>query len=272
MKRAPIVAGSFFPGNATILRKDIESYLSQISNIKEYEDILGVVVPHAGYFYSGQCAAYGYKAIQQKEIEIAVIIAPCHRIGNFTFSVGNFESYLTPLGEVEVDKQIVERLLTYKEFQFLPSAHKSEHSLEVQLPFLQMIKPAARIVPILFGDQSLENSKILAKILHLEFADKLDKTIFIISTDLSHYHESEIAEKMDSIFTNNLIGLDIDGLEEALYDHRCEACGMGGSLTLMHLANKLNYNKAETLNYTHSGKISGDDSQVVGYLSAAIHK
>ncbi|MDO9576711.1 MAG: AmmeMemoRadiSam system protein B [Candidatus Cloacimonadales bacterium] len=272
MKRKPIVAGSFYPGITSVLANDIDHYLSNVQTLKKHNDILGITVPHAGYFYSGQCAAYGFKAIQHKDFEVAVIIAPSHRYGHFRFSAGNFESYLTPLGEVEVDQQMVEKLLTYDDFQFIPAAHNSEHSLEVQLPFLQVVKPSARIVPILVGNQTFENSERLANILQQEFADRLDKTIFIISTDLSHYYEGRIAEKMDSIFAANLAGLNIQRLEKELENHKCEACGMGGVLTLMHLAEKLNYGKAEILNYTHSGKTTGDDSQVVGYLSALVYK
>ncbi len=272
MKRKPIVAGSFYPGSSAILKNDIDHYFSNVPAMKRHDDILGITVPHAGYVYSGQCAAYGFKAIQQKDFEIAVIIAPSHRYGHFKFSVGNFESYLTPLGEAEVDQQFVDKLLTYDDFQFYPTAHHSEHSLEVQLPFLQIIKPSAQIVPILFGNQSFENSKRLAEILHQEFADHLAKTIFIISTDLSHYYDGGTAEKMDAIFASNLVGLEIEMLEKELGNHKCEACGIGGTLTLMHLAKKFHYDNAMILNYTHSGKVSGDDSQVVGYLSAMVYK
>jgi MEMO1 family protein len=272
MKRDPIVAGSFYPGSSSILRNDIEQYLSNIEDSPTQENILGIVVPHAGYIYSAQCAAYGFKAIQKKNFDTAVIIAPSHRYSHFQFSVGNFESYLTPLGTVEVDQHIAEQLMQYDEFQFFSAAHHSEHSLEVQLPFLQVIKPETKIVPILIGDQSFENSKRLAEILLQEFGDVLDQTAFIVSTDLSHYYESSIAQEMDSIFYTNLKNLDIEMLELELENHMCEACGTGGVLTLMHLAKKLNYNNSKLLNYTHSGKISGDDSQVVGYLSVLIHK
>jgi len=272
MKRKPVVAGSFYPGSTAVLKKEIEDNLSQVADSKKYNDIFGIAVPHAGYYYSGQCAAYGFKAIQQKDFEAAVIIAPSHRYNHFQFSAGNFESYITPIGEVEVNQQLVKRLLTYDEIQFVPEAHNSEHSLEVQLPFLQVIKPSARIVPILFGNQTFENSSRLAYILKKEFADKLDKTIFIISTDLSHYYDGSTAEKMDSIFASNLTSLDTEILEKELRNHKCEACGMGGTLTLMHLAKKLSFDKVDLLNYTHSGKISGDNSQVVGYLSALVYK
>ncbi|MFC1898332.1 AmmeMemoRadiSam system protein B, partial [Candidatus Cloacimonadota bacterium] len=110
MKRKPLVAGSFYPGSSSILKKDIDNYLNGVLETKKFNDILGITVPHAGYIYSGQCAAYGFKAIQQKDFETAVIIAPSHRYAHFKFSVGNFESYLTPFGEVGVDHHYVNEL------------------------------------------------------------------------------------------------------------------------------------------------------------------
>ena len=272
MKRKPVVAGTFYPGSPAQLKGDITRYLEDVSEVKTGMDLLGMIVPHAGYVYSAHCAAFGYKTIQQKDFEIAVIIAPSHRYGHFRFSAGDFESYLTPLGEVEVDRDFVGKLLTYDDFQFFPAAHLSEHSLEVQLPFLQVIKPAARIVPILFGNQTLENSSKLADILLREFSTQLDKTVFIVSTDLSHYYDSDTARKMDSRFADSLLTLNYHNLTKDLRFEKCEACGFGGALTLMQLAEQLKYNKVSVLNYSHSGQVSGDNDQVVGYLSAVLYK
>ncbi len=272
MKRNPVVAGSFYPGYANILRKDIEKYFSNADDNIESRDILGIIAPHAGYIYSGQCAAHSYKAVMQKGIDQAVIIAPSHRFANFKYSVGNYESYLTPLGEVPVAEDITNKLMKHQGFCFHHPAHQAEHSLEVQLPFLQVAFPKIKIIPILLGSQTMKNSENLAEILVGEFEDQLDKTVFVISTDLSHYYSSSIAEEKDNRLIKILKELEIESMQENFAENRIEACGMGGILTLMYLAKMLKFNEIEILNYVHSGHISGDLSQVVGYLSAVVHK
>ena len=272
MKRNPVVAGSFYPGYANVLRSDIKQYIANAEISLKSSDILGVIAPHAGYTYSGQCAAFSYKALIQKEIEYAVIIAPSHRYANFKYSVGNFESYLTPLGEVPVAEDIVKALMKNEDFCFHQVAHQSEHSLEVQLPFLQVAFPGVKIIPILLGSQSSDNSEILAETLANEFNDKLNKTAFIISSDLSHYYSSSIAEEKDNRLLIMLEELDTESMKHGQLEDKIEACGMGGIFTLIYLAKKLNYRKVDILQYIHSGQISGDMSQVVGYLAAAVYK
>lgn len=272
MKRKPIVAGTFYPGDSIILKKQLERFLNNVSVLSAEKEILGVISPHAGYVYSGQSAAYAFKAMKMKKFNKAVILAPSHRYGNFKFSAGRFESYLTPLGDVKVDLKKVEDLLHYPEFTFHHSAHKAEHSLEVQLPFLQVINNEAEIIPILLGNQSAENSEILAEILYKEFKDDIEETAFIVSSDLSHYYDDNIAREMDKKMIDMILSKDINGLSEAVFERKIEACGFGGILCLIQLAKRFGYNKTELLNYTHSGMVSGDNSQVVGYLSAMFYK
>jgi hypothetical protein len=270
--RQTLVAGAFYPGEQKSLDKQVSEFLSKVELEDKYKNILGIISPHAGYMYSGQCAAYGFKALQQRQFDRAVLIAPSHRVGGFRFSVGDYDEYETPLGNLEVDKQAVSKLLELSGFDFIPSAHSSEHSLEVQLPFLKKINPEAKIVPIVYGNQNPLNSKELAEILVEQFKDELDTTVFIISSDLSHYYDGFSAELMDKKLIESVEKADIDRLENALSTHQVEACGFGGILTILHLSKKLGYSQIDTLNYTHSGKITLDNSQVVGYMATAIYK
>ncbi len=272
MIRRPVVAGGFYPGSQKVLEEQVKEFLENVEIEKKFDDILGIISPHAGYVYSGQCAAYGFKAIQQKDFETAVIIAPSHRFGNFRYSIGDFDEYLTPLGKIKVNKKLTKQLLDYDEFDFLPLAHNSEHSLEVQLPFLQIVNSRAQIVPILLGNQSVENSRNLAKILAGLFSDKLATTVFIISSDLSHYHDSDTASNMDLELASRIETMQIEKVEKLFNEHRAEACGFGGILTLLHLAKDLHYTQVKNLKYTHSGEVSGDFKQVVGYLASIVHK
>ena len=272
MIRNPVVAGSFYPGDSSILKTQINDYLQKAIIKDDNRDILGVISPHAGYVYSGQCAAFSFNAIRNKDFDLAVIIAPSHRFADFDFSIGDYDEYITPLGGVKVAKDIVKELKDKFNMETSYYAHNVEHSLEVQLPFLQQIKPDAKIVPILLGEQNPENSNRLASILAEYFNDRLENTVFIISSDLSHYHDSETATEMDTIIAENLENLDIHKMEDDAQQGKIEACGMGGILTLMSLANELNYSNSKILDFRNSGDVSGDYKQVVGYLSSCVYK
>jgi AmmeMemoRadiSam system protein B len=272
MIRNPVVAGSFYPGDSSILSKQVTKYLQEASINDSIEDILGVISPHAGYVYSGQCTAFSFKAIEKKNFDLAVIIAPSHRYADFDFSLGDYDEYLTPLGGVKVAKDIVKELMERYDLKAHYYANNIEHSLEVQLPFLQMVKPDAKIVPIILGEQNSKNSLQLADMLVDFFRERIDKTVFIISSDLSHYHDSETATKMDKIVADNFEHLDIEMMKKSISFDEIEACGIGGILTLMNLAKKLEYNKVTTLDYRNSGDVSGDYKQVVGYLSSCVYK
>ena len=272
MIRRPVVAGGFYPGTQNVLEQQVREFLENVEKENEFEDILGIISPHAGYVYSGQCAAYGFKAIQQRDFKTAVIIAPSHRFGDFKYSVGDFEEYMTPLGKIEVNRKLTKQLLDYDELDFFPFAHNSEHSLEVQLPFLQIINSQAQIVPILLGNQSVENSRNLAKILVKIFSDKLATTVFIVSSDLSHYYDGNTALNMDLELASQIETMQIEKVEKLFSEHRAEACGFGGILTLLYLAKDLHYTHVKNLKYTHSGEVSGDSKQVVGYLTSIVYK
>jgi len=267
-----VVAGSFYPGDAATLRKMVETFLAQAQVPPAPSELLGVISPHAGYVYSGRGAGYAFRALQARSFKTAVLLAPSHRAGGFYFSVGDYESYQTPLGAISVDSAAVERLLAREHIGFHHQAHESEHSLEVQLPFLQVVCPEARIVPIVLGHQHDANSRWLAGVLAEEFGQRLADTVFIVSSDLSHYHDLTTAERKDSRLADHVQRLDTDALMADIETRACEACGFGGILTLMHLAKQLGYGQAQTLLYSHSGEASGDNRQVVGYLAAAIYR
>ena len=272
--RKAVVAGSFYPANPEKLRKDIQTYFEKAHNSypEGMTDILGVISPHAGYIYSGPCASYSFQALQKKNFTTAVIIAPSHQSGEFYYSIGDYDAYQTPLGEVEVDKDLTGELLSDAKFVFYPFAHSHEHSLEVQLPFLQIINPDARIVPILIGYQYDQSSIFLAQKLAEILKDRMQDTVLIISSDLSHYHNHAVAEQMDIILAESIEKLDIDGVDNLLKERKSEACGFGGILTIMNLAKILAYPGVKTLHYTHSGTTSGDFSHVVGYLSTLFYR
>ncbi len=265
MNRKAYVAGHFYPRRADELTRELTNLLEHAPDY--FGKALGIIVPHAGYLYSGQCAAYGYKTFYGENIERIILIAPSHISNHIAFSVGDYNFYETPLGKLKVDREGVETLLSHEGFIFDPMLHEREHSMEVQLPFIKMVAPEAKIIPVIFANQTLNNSKILAEKIFDLYSKDRERTKIVISTDLSHYFPVDLAEKKDNIFINLVLSGNIEALLDAKSLGKCEACGMGGVLTLMQIAREVKKAKFRKLCYSNSGQINKDYDNVVGYTS-----
>jgi AmmeMemoRadiSam system protein B len=268
MNRKAYVAGQFYPRQSENLKQELNSYLKRVP--EHHGKVLGIIAPHAGYIYSGQCAAFAYQTLKNCTAKYAVVIAPSHISNHIAFSVGDYQYYETPVGKVRVDKNRVSALLENNVFTFEPQLHEREHSLEVQLPFVQTMLPDVEILPIIFANQTLENSKYLAEVLFDLYRDDLDETVFIVSTDLSHYFPAELAEKKDKCFISEVVSGNPESLWKAMKAGKCEACGIGGVLTLMELGRLVGNTRFKELCYYHSGRINEDNDRVVGYTSIAL--
>jgi AmmeMemoRadiSam system protein B len=278
--RKPAVASLFYPDDAINLKRIINNYLNDVPDeVNEYfringiDNIFGIVVPHAGYFYSGAVASYCYSLLRQKTFDTVILIGPSHFTNFEGFSLPIYKSFQTPLGEIQVDTQFINLLASKGAgvFDFVNSAHLKEHSLEVQLPFLQtVLEEGFKIVPILMGEQTLKNAEDAAEIL-FKILDEYDKHfIIVISTDLSHYHEDSEARKMDQEFMTLFQNMNTKRLMQEIKSSAIEACGAGPVAVLLETGRKMLRNNIKTLNYKTSGEVSGDLSRVVGYLSAVI--
>lgn len=259
MKRLPAVAGTFYPSDPEALRKSVNKFIADAKDF-DLSGLKAIICPHAGYQYSGPIAGYAYrqlKSLKRKPSKI-FIIGPTH-YSYIKSSIGNFGAYLSPLGETLVNRRLVERIED-EGIPSVPEAHMKEHSLEVQLPFLQVIAPDSEIIPILCGSISPD---YLAEILNGYFLDP--DCFFIVSTDLSHHLPYEIAELKDKNSLKIIEHLDINKEDEI------DACGEVGIKTLMRLA-KNNGFKAKLLDYRNSGDTAGDKTSVVGYGALAIYK
>jgi len=268
--RPPAVAGYFYSANAKDLRKEVENFLRDIPLHPGVEHICGIISPHAGYSYSGKTAAYGYAQLKGKNYSTVVVIAPSHREYFPGLSVYDGDAYETPLGIVEVDKEKAALIQqSSSSFFFGKSGHKGEHSLEVQIPFLQVVLGEFKIVPIVVGDQSEGFLNELADGLGKIFDDR---TLFVASSDLSHFHSSEKADILDSRVEEAITNFDFRQLLKNSEDGKIEACGAGPVISLMKgLAGK-GVNKSAVLHRCNSGDVSGDHSEVVGYLSAILYR
>ena len=270
--RSPVLAGTWYPGNPEALRQTIGGYLSRANPSHPEGKVVTLIVPHAGYAYSGQVAAYSYKLLERNAPGVVFLIGPSHRVGFRGISVSRYSSYKTPLGVVPVDRDLAEKLLSVNpRMKWVPQADAQEHSLEIQIPFLQTVLKSFRIVPILMGEQDLETCALLARSL-VQVLPNGEEAVILASTDLSHFHTDQRARTLDEDFIKHVREFAPEALAEAVVTGSCEACGAGPAVAGMLAARDLGANRSAILNYAHSGDVTGDRRQVVGYLSAAFMK
>jgi AmmeMemoRadiSam system protein B len=270
MIRKAAYAGSFYEASPDILKQQFDKWFNKAVIPETISKVSGVICPHAGYIYSGACAAYSYKLLAKDNFRTVIILHPSHRGSHFGFSVSPFDEYQTPLGVLKLDKQLSEIFIA-EGAQIIDSMyHQNEHSMEVQLPFLKYSHPDIKVLPVMIGNQNDEVSLKLAKILSGVLLGNTYDTAVIVSTDLSHYHPAKAAEFMDNKLIEYVINGDAQGFYQNIAYNKIEACGFAGVLALLHLMDILTDKKIVQLNYTHSGYASNDYDQVVGYLSAAM--
>jgi AmmeMemoRadiSam system protein B/AmmeMemoRadiSam system protein A len=267
--REPAVAGSFYPGNEEVLRETVTSMLANAQPPRFEGKVIGLVSPHAGYAYSGPVAAHAYRVVQGHKFDAVIIVAPKHQIDFRGSSIYIEGPYKTPLGLVDIDLDLAQAILrSDPSINSRPEAHMLEHSLEVQLPFLQIAVPQLRIVPIIMAEQSMDNCRRLARAISSNVQGK--NVLLVASSDLSHYLTQEEAVKMDRVVIDHVEHYDYEGLARDLSASKCQACGGGPVITVMMAAQELGATKGVILKYATSGDATGDYSQVVGYLAAAL--
>ena len=269
--RPPSVAGMFYPEKKTVLDQDVAVVLEESRDYEINGVINAIVVPHAGYIFSGGVAARAYRQLLDRDIETVVVISPSH--GEYFTEISIFDgfAYRTPLGSIPVDKDLAKKLSEYSSRIILSEkGHRSnEHALEVQLPFLQKVFDGFRFVPIIMGEHSKENIQVLAEALAGELRDK--KGLIVASSDLSHFYSDEKAAKLDQIVIDNIEKFDEEQLFQDLQAGHCEMCGGGPAVTAMKASKLLGANQSKVLLYRNSGDVTGDRSEVVGYLSAIFY-
>lgn len=268
--RKPAVAGSFYPSDPEKLQQMMNLMLKVRQDDAVYDDILGIIVPHAGYMYSGEVAAHAYRCLKGKEYRRAVVVSPSHREYFQGISVYDGDAYQTPLGTIEVDAELRNYISgMYPGIQVTGAGHRAEHALEVQLPFLQSVLHNWKLIPLVMGEQSPKTIQMLA-----ELTGKLaaPDTIIVISSDLSHFYNRETADHLDGFVERTITTLDPDTLVEGLEQRRCEACGGGGIASILYAAKSIQGVKTRILARTDSGAVTGDTEEVVGYLSAILYK
>jgi AmmeMemoRadiSam system protein B len=269
--RPAAVAGSWYPGTAAAINKEVDRYLDDAARASAPGRLVGLVSPHAGLRYSGPVAAYGYGLLRGRSPLTAVLVGPSHRVAFEGVAVHGHGAWETPLGRVPIDESLAEAILRSADVAFEDATvHREEHSLEMQMPFLQRVVPDLRVVPMMMGTQSRSEVEDLSEALAGALAGRED-VVLIASSDLSHYQPATVANRLDAVVVEHVGRFEPDALMERLQTHDNVACGGGPVVAVMKAARALGADRATVLKYGDSGDVAeGDKSHVVGYLSAAL--
>ncbi len=265
------VAGYFYPADKYILERDLSLLLESSPEKPLPGPVRGMLVPHAGYLYSGGVAARAYRQIMNREYEVVVILAPSHEETFDFISIYPGRGFRTPLGDIAVDMNVAHQLvMSDPAFRFAEAGYASgEYSLEVQLPFLKWVQDSVQIVPLMVGSENEALLQVLVDVLPQILFDK--EYLLIASSDLSRNHPDHTARSMDQIVVGHISRFDPVHLWIDLTEKRCEMCGGLATVAMMKALQKLNVQHAETLLYRNSSDITGDKNQVEGYLSAIFY-
>jgi AmmeMemoRadiSam system protein B len=268
--RRPAVAGTWYPGDRASLVSEVEAYLSDVRPVEVTGRLVALISPHAGLRYSGPVAAHAYALLRGRRDLTVVLVGPSHRVHFEGVSVYARGAFATPLGEIPIDEPLAEALLAADDVLLdEPSPHRDEHSLEMQLPFLQHLVPGLRIVPLLMGSQERGEVDALAGALGRALRGR--DALMVASSDLSHYHPAAVANALDAKVVDDVARFDAEGLMTRLESHRGHACGGGPMVAVMRAARGGGAAQAAILRYADSGDAGdGDKSRVVGYLAAAL--
>lgn len=286
-KRQAIVAGSFYDMNKESLLKQLKNcFLHEIGpqkipkfnkiSLKRERNIMSVISPHAGYVFSGPVAAHHFFELSKEETpETVIIIGPNHRGFGADIAIMDKGYWETPLGVIEIDEKIATDIIKNDNkhiIQVNTKAHQYEHSIEVQLPFLQYIyfSDSFKILPICIANQDYETIKELSNII---YKSTLNNSILLIaSTDFTHYENQEAVSRKDSEYINDILNMDTDMFYKTIMQNNASVCGYGAIGIVMEYSKKINTCKGKLLKYATSGDVSGITDQVVGYASIVFEK
>ncbi len=269
--RRPAVAGMFYPANPEKLQAQITGLFNKVEKTPENNiAIQGIVAPHAGYVYSGLTAAYAYKPLAEKKYTRIIILSPSHREYFGGISIYDGDAWDTPLGRVKIARDVAEKMeASSPAIMRSMAGHRDEHGVEVHLPFLQhLYGHDFEFVPVVMGEQSHNNIIELSHAL-LEVMD--DDTLIVASSDLSHFYSKSVANTLDSVMADRIVHYDPDALENDLSNRITEACGGGLVVAMMKATKRAGIRHSLLLHRSDSGDVSGDNSSVVGYLSASFY-
>jgi AmmeMemoRadiSam system protein B len=264
--REPAVAGRFYPANAAALRQDIDSYLSPGG---KRVSAIGGIVPHAGYIYSGQVAGAVFSRLEIPEC--CIVLCPNHTGRGHPLAIMKSGQWKTPLGTLSIDLDLAQRLM--KAFPALAedsAAHQFEHAIEVELPFLQALRPDVKFVPIAIGAGQLTILLGLGEAIASALQGEKPSVLIIASSDMNHYEDDATTRVKDHKAIDKILALDAAGLHKTVIDESISMCGFGPAVAMLTAAKELGAKNAELIRYATSGDVSGDRDMVVGYAGVVV--
>src|SRR5262252_4655874 len=269
--RKAAVAGTWYPGTAAALASAVDAHLANADRASRdvAGDLTALICPHAGLRYSGPVAAHAYRLLRDRAFDVAVLVGPSHFVGFDGVAIHPAGGFETPYGVARIDEAAAHAVLSASPIvREHGAAHVREHSLEMQLPFLERLAPDVPIVPLVMGYQTADTAFALGDALAAALRGRT--ALLIASTDLSHYHDAATASRLDRVVVECVESFDADALQAALTGNPDHACGGGPTVAVMRAARNAGAHDARVLNYADSGDVSGDKSAVVGYLAAAL--
>jgi len=265
--RPAAVAGSWYPGSAQGLAAAVDRYLARATR-EVPGDLVALIAPHAGLKYSGPVAAHAYRLLRHRRFDVVILVGPSHFVGFDGVAVVRAGGFETPFGVAPIDADVAEAIAAATPVvREHDAAHRREHSLEMQLPFVQRLAPTASIVPLVMGYQTADTAFALGEALTRALVGR--RALVVASTDLSHYHDQATAARLDAVVLDRVSHFDADGLQDVLDRRPDHACGGGPTVAVMRAAKALGARDAVVLERADSGDVSGDKSAVVGYMAAA---
>lgn len=273
--RRSVIAGSWYPGTERSLARAVDGYLAQVDQPPVAGKLLGLISPHAGYAYSGQTAAYAYHQLQGRRVDTVVLMGPSHRAWYGDYATSAEEAYETPLGMVPVDLEFAAELAAQLPLRRVQ--HDAEHSLEIQLPFLQRQLASFRLVPILIGADDPAAARALAAALATILrarAQEGKQTLLVASSDMHHIEQYDEVVRRDRPVVEAVAAYDLQALTRLLMDRHCSVCGRMPILAALHAGRDLGADSVKVLHHTNSGDVTGQRAAgqyTVGYMAAAIY-
>jgi len=266
--RHPAVAGRFYPGDPEDLRAEASSYLSQSKNETPVR-ALGCIAPHAGYMYSGHVAGAVFAHIEIPRR--CVVLCPNHTGKGHPLAMMSEGAWKTPLGEVPIDEALARELKErFPAMQEDSAAHRAEHAVEVELPFLQLRQPELKFLPIALGTRQFEPLEQLGKALAGVIAEQGEPVLLIASSDMNHYESDAVTRAKDHRAIERILTLDPRGLFDVVTQQDISMCGFGPAVAMLTAARQLGARSAELVKYATSGDVSGDRDMVVGYAGIVL--
>ena len=268
----PPLEQNWYSKNPIELRSSIENYLKDAVTKYDGSKIYGIIVPHAGHIYSGHVAAYAFNSIKDLRPKLVVIISPSHFIGGADLIISSHQAYNTPLGDIDIETELLQDITQSLNDDYGITTKKvsndPEHSIEVELPFLQTMFNNFKLIPIMIRNQNLHVSKSLGEVLYKKLPKR--DCIIIASSDLSHYLDQRIANSMDSEIIRRIESFDPESVLKAEEQNVGQACGIGAISSVLWACKNQGAEKVKILKYATSADVSGDYDRVVGYVSALI--